>query len=281
MRRSSPPRTRLVGVALLVTLLAGCGKSLPRPEDLPGDDLTKQAKGRRILERALTAHGGEEAWAEARVMRYHLRDTWEPRAAWMCPYPLDDPVIGLTFDYRTNGGRMEFPEAPGAIWGTQGVLGWGVRDGERVEGAAAAAATVILGMARLLGMPFVLGDPHERVYYAGKRDLAGVAHESLLVLFPEAGGGGETRYLAYFDPKAGTLKRIEYTLPGRAGLLEGYADYVSWLSAEDLLVAKRVEIGIRRPFTAAVDTLEVETVDVGVSVDPAQFAPPDLPVSGK
>lgn len=269
-----------IGALAAAIASAGCWGGVPDPDDLPGDEITKRAKGERFLDRALAAHGGARVWREMGAARFTLRDTWVSRLEFMRPYPVTNPELRLTFDYHGGRGRLEFPEHPETLWGTRGVEGWGRRQRAALTEDAAAAATLIPGLARLVGMPFVFADPRAAVYYAGKTERAGRAYESLLVVLPEARGGAESRYLALFDATAGTLARIEYTLPGRAGIVEGYADYPEWMAAADLLVPKRIEMGYRRPIEAPTNTIEVERVEIDVAVDDETFAPPARPPEG-
>lgn len=262
--------------AALLAFAAGCASNLPLPEDLPGDDITKQTKGREILERAVTIHGGRDAWDAAGTVSFTMRDEWPGAAKLMAPPYPELPIEAKYFyDFGMSKGRIEFPSAPGLVWGHDSREGWVERDGRRAYERVKDAAFVVPTMAYFLSLPFKFLDPGARVRYAGKRERAGRTMETVLVTFDEGVGAASDRYLAYFDPESGYLSYLLFTVKEAGALPEGAAEYPEWRNVQGLVMARKVVLRAVRPLKVDLHTLEFSDVRLRAELDPKLYEKPD------
>lgn len=262
--------------AAALALALGCASKIPEAVDLPGDDITKQVKGREIVERAVAIHGGREAWDALGDVTFTMRDAWPGAARVMAPpYPEMPVTARYAYNYGMNKGRMEFPAAPGLIWGHDSLEGWVERDGKRAYEDLAAVTFTVPTMAYFLALPFKFLDPGAKLHYAGKRERAGKPMETVLVTFGEGVGAAQDRYLAYFDPETGYLAYAAFTVKEQGDLPEGAAEYAEWQDAGGLMMAKRIELHAIRPISMHIHTLEFSDLSLRAEVDPKGYEKPD------
>ena len=253
---------RLARVAALgLGILAlGCSSKIPFPEDLEGDPATRRPEGRAIVERAVAAHGGVDAWRSVGEARITYQDDWSWPLSVTSVQPAADVAVDLTFDYHGHRGRMTFPEHPGIVWTYRDAQGRVHEDGESAddEGATFLVPTV----AYFFALPFKFLDPGVILEHAGTREHDGVEMDAVLVTFEEGVGAVQDRYIALFHPETHRLVWTAFTVYEQTSVGEGAASYTDWVDVDGLALPQRIDIGSVRPISAHVHTMEVGSYDL-------------------
>src|SRR6266571_5732755 len=115
----------LSSLALGFTILAGC-----TPARVPSRDPDSQLKGRRIVERAVQAHGGLERWNHFQRLTVRYREQWSWPFTWFrtTPWPANHVHGTLTLWLHQARAEMLFDDRPDFAWR------W---SGGRIEGSGA------------------------------------------------------------------------------------------------------------------------------------------------
>ncbi len=269
-------RTKMMTL-LCVTVLAaiGCSSKIPLPAELAGAGLESEERGRAVVERAIEAHGGRDAWERLEDISFAIQDEWFGLPALGTPWPVPDPTVHYTFHYGLNKGLVEFDDAPELQWGYDSVEGWIAENGERRYADVADATFIVPTQAYFFGLPFKFGDDGVRYHDTGMKEIDGKNLDAVLITFGEGIGAVQDRYEAFFDPDTGRLVYITYTVYEKSPLIEGEARYVEWQTVDGLLVPKRIEHNFIRPVHVRSHTMRILEVDLAPSVDRARYEKPD------
>lgn len=276
MQLTRPVRPYARLTILLALLAAGCSSRIPTRAQLEADQLGDEARGRRVVERAVAAHGGRAAFDALEDVTFRLTDDWHGLASSTSPWPVPDPaVLSYTYNFGLNKGRIEFADDPTLVWGHDSVEGWIEISGRRTYDDVDTATFAVPTEAYFVALPFKFLDPGVRLSWAGMREHDGRSLETVLVAFDDGVGAVQDRYLAYFDPDDGRLVYTTFTVYEESSFLEGSAFYPAWQHVDGLLLPERIEVGAVRPFEMDAHTLIVSDVDLDADVDPRTYEKPD------
>lgn len=214
-------RTGNIAVALL--LLSSCTGRAPEPDD----------PARSLVERAVEAHGGMDAWRQLEdvtwretITRFDNGETAEvtvrkifykkkPSGNTMMRIEQEGGAIEhVDEDYRVHQGT---PEGV-AVIGNDGEEAWYEVDGvpQRSEEARRSARYVTQAFKYWFGLPFKLLDAGTRLRLLEPREVDGRRFNLLEVTFEE--GVGDTprdRFVYWFDDETGRIGEIRFWRVGR------------------------------------------------------------------
>jgi hypothetical protein len=226
----APPVPLALAAALTSALLLACQGTQPPPA--PPSRLEEREAGRVVL-RAIEAHGGWEAWMNARSADYQ----WE--------YPESDPKkpwARARVRLDLHGGRARIEEAASG-W----VHGWDGREAWS-DPADAPVETPARFLTRTehywFGLPWKLADEGVRLELLEDEERGGRKFRRVRVTYAE--GAGDTPqdwYIYYFDAETGLLGHAVFIVsyfglePGRADYAPAYGEWSEYVEAGGLKVA--------------------------------------------
>jgi len=177
---------------------------------------TADPRAAALADRVMTALGGQDAWAAARLVRFGFAG--RRQHAW-------DRHRGLS--------RVEGAEESGERWvviqDLESREGRAWVDGAEVTGERAAelldrAYGAWINDTYWLVMPYKLRDPGVTLTYEGEREIDGEGREVLGLSFAGVGLTPGDRYWAYVDPASGLMTHWAYLLED----MERDAEPVAW-----------------------------------------------------
>ncbi len=186
----------IAAVALLAPLGCGSGPDSPAPESAD--------PARQVAERVMQALGGEEAWAQARHLRFtffgnrtHHWDRWTGR-------------------HRLEGTSQE-GESYVVLHNVQSREGEAHVDGRRLEAGEAEpwlerAYRAWVNDTYWLIMPYKLQDPGVVLSYEGAERIAEQEYDVLHLRFENVGLTPGDQYWAYVNRETGLMDRWAYLL---------------------------------------------------------------------
>jgi hypothetical protein len=176
-------------VAVLLSMFAaapmparGSSSALPPGAAAPAPSAaTLESRGRAVLERAIEAHGGREAWRAKRDVSFST--TWthyrEGRPRFSSRYVVKFPTSRISWRAVVEADENGKP----VLMGMSGSRSW-FRVGDEVHEDAPslrANRAFVKKAYMLLGLPFLLDDPSYKVLFDGQEVRAGVEVDRLRV----------------------------------------------------------------------------------------------------
>lgn len=253
MRTTRVVWSAAIAAALFVALEPGTG-----PRGAMGMPLhSLQMKAREIVERAISAHGGRQAWLGKRDAVFST--TWthyragQPRftSRYVVKFPIADGPVRTVVEGEENGKPV--------VMGVSGSRSWFFVGGERYEDVDSLRANraFVKKAYGLLAVPFRLEDPSYSLTYDGQEVRFGSVVDRVRV---EHGLEPATLYL--FDRKSGRLVGMGSAVADPPTFT--VSDYVDFIEVDGIviprtLVVNRVDMatgGRPRALTVSVDQVK-------------------------
>ncbi|MEW5850588.1 MAG: hypothetical protein AB2A00_17515 [Myxococcota bacterium] len=233
----------VVALGLALMLGAACVPS-DRPRVRVADH---EGLGRRVVERAVAAHGGLGRWRSAQVMRFRYRETWSAPFTWLGQNPWPRSVVQADVAFWLHQVRAEvrFSHEPGVTW----ILDEGQVSSEPAHVLDWNPGYALPRTHYLTLLPFKLLDPGARHTWLGHRVVDGRDHDEVLVTF-DAGVGDSSadRYWVLFDRETGRLTKLFLTVTAYHALAFGDVVYEEWRWVDGLLLPARVQAYYTTPW---------------------------------
>jgi hypothetical protein len=287
-------RTRSWATTLLVpvaALLAACGGGEVDAGDAEGSDDAAAASERAsgggdgaasdsaglLADRVMEWHGGRDAWASTRFLRFdwiveregetaarrsHAWDRWE--GDYRLSFTRDDGTrVVAVFSLPTLASDTLSPV--GDVW----------EGGDRLEGAARDSALeqaygAFVNDSYWLLMPLKWRDPGVHLEYAGRRELPdGESYPAAHLTFDEGLGVTNDEYWGFVDPETGKMVAWRFHLEG-----DEQKGPVIWWRDWRTFGPQELKLALDRRFEAGPVRIHFEEVAADTAVPAGVFTPP-------
>ena len=227
-----------LGVLLITLVLTHCAPTT-RPHTAL---LNRTLEGRRIVERAVEAHGGMERWNRFASLRVQYEEHWSWPFTWLRknPWPVNNVRVSL---------KLWLHEArAGAVFEDQGTQTWAYADGKvTVSGTPTQPSLrwkpwfVLPRTHYLTLLPFKFLDPGAQLEYLGKTRVADRECDEVLVTFAEkVGTTPRDKYWALFDQETARLTDLRLTVTAYGSLAVGEIIYEDYKQVQGIQFASRL-----------------------------------------
>ncbi len=258
------------------TLAGGCDTLLPHREDITSPEAGD--RGRALVQRAVSAHGGRAAWDRLEDITFTALFEPAPAAKAGEVEPAQtEREIRFTFNFKHDRGRMDFPAEPGSAWVRNGDQVFFLQKGKLGDRPPDPESLRVPIEAQLFSMPFRMLDPGIDLAYAGLKPFDGHERATVLVNPPPRATGMHRRSLAYFDPETGNLVHVSFDVGQDDVGLAGDATYLEWQQIGDLTLPKRLHVVTGRPTKVQAYDLSFVDVNLKPRVNPKIFEKPLAP----
>ncbi len=173
----------------------------------------QDARAQALLEKAITAHGGMQAWQGLQDMTFTLtRIDLGPQG--------EEAAASKSLYYLKREGKARVESITGQgvrVEGFDGEKPWVTVNGKPEAGAEALrlAQFQSVNWWYWMGIPFKLKDPGVILTYKGRASFRGKPVEILQATFQPGVGSTNDRYAYSIDPKTGRILFVEFQLqPG-------------------------------------------------------------------
>lgn len=229
--------------AVLLTLfiaLGGCA-----PGRAPSTEADGGAKPRRIVDRAVQAHGGLERWNRFQRLTVRYGERWSWPFTWFrtTPWPTNNIRGTLTLWLHEARAEIVFDDRPDWRWrwiagkiqgfgaGPQPMLHW-------------KPEFVLPRTHYLTLLPFKFLDGGARLRYSGR---SGDRDEIMVDFDPATGATPGDRYWAVFDSDSGRMSRVVLTVTAYGRLAVGALAYEEYRDVRGLLFPSRIRAMLHGP----------------------------------
>lgn len=226
-----------------------------------------------LLEKAIAAHGGQEAFRSAGPFEADLSDQWEKwfEAFSFWPNFSTEAEVIVAADGAPYRARFSFRD--GTAWGFDGERPWVASNGniksESPEREDARYASWIVP--RLMLLPFSIAE--EKAELEEGQDAAGAP--VLIAHFRRPGRGGQTdEWQIYLDPSSHRVKRVVYqSASADSGVIEQCA-VAEETKIGDLVLPRRFECSMSNVLGVTLHSLDLRGLRSRRDAPPAAFSPP-------
>lgn len=265
LRAVGPMLTTLLATALLMTFTTSGRAGASIPAAVPRDQMA-----RHIVERAITVHGGRQAWLRKKDALFTT--TWTHYAGgqpsfssrYMVKFPIAAGPVPTVVEGDENGRPV--------LMGISGSRSWFLVGGERFEDVESLKANraFVRKAYGLVTLPFRLEDPAVEISYDGEEVRAGAIVDRVRVV-----NGLEPAGLFLFDRDTGRLAGMgsEVSSPPTATV----SDYTDFAQMDGILIPRRQvfdRVDARTGGRSRILSVRIDTVSFDNGFTPATFEPP-------
>lgn len=189
-------------IPFILFCLISCKKQKDAvPNDVEKTEATEKvsvspdvAKGNRLLNKCIAAHGGMNTWKSFNALEYTMDNNGKP-----------------VYQITQLRDRRAYLESADFEVGFDGDVAWAFPDAKKVPGESAAFYYDLDFY--FVGIPFLLKDPGVNATYNGKATVNQEEYESLKITFgPDVGLTPEDVYYLYIDPETHMLRILTYSV---------------------------------------------------------------------
>ena len=255
----------VIAAAALMTLTPSERARASIPTEVPGNQMA-----RRIIERAIAAHGGRQAWLGKKDALFST--TWTHYAggqpSFTSRYVVKFPIAAGPVPTVVEGDENGRP----VLMGVSGSRSWFMVGGERYEDVESLKANraFVRKAYGLVALPFRLDDPAVEMSYDGEEVRAGAVVDRVKVV-----SGLEPAGLFLFDRDTGRLAGMgsEVSNPPTATV----SDYTDFAQVDGILIPRRQvfdRVDARTGGRSRILTVRIDTVRFDNGFTAATFEPP-------
>lgn len=258
--------------------------------------LFRLQKGREIVARAVTAHGGLAAWQSKTDVSFRMTDKWNSGAGalvagWLDMWPtrkVDTRQYYLLHpdsasNKTTVRGRIELNTESGRhVWGYSSLRPWALLNGRIDPENVSRARFTIPAVDYLFELPYKFLDQGAFPEFVNEVKHDGLIYDRVRVTFGlNAGNFPPDEYVADFDQESGRLARLEYTVREKTPSYVTFsANFSSHREIDGIWMPTQVDFGIIEPLVCLpLHQWQISEVRFNTGVDARFFSPADLPLS--
>ena len=271
--RPSAPSRRFAARALVLGVLAaaiaagGCSSARPELPRSPQQRHAMRQQGAAMVDSLVAAHGGMEAWNNAREIAFRSTDEWRgPWAKVMNPWPVERAAGEMRYRVHDGLGRAAIVVDEGTLTYGIGRTGpWALLRGTPSPrpNDQANASYVVAWYGFMAGWPWRFKESGAVAHYLGRahRKYANASQEfdEVLVTYPPEGDvWPDDWFVVRMDPATHEMRTVTFVTSNRSQkLLETTCEFSNWVTIEGMKVATTRRFFLSQP---AEDPLHVWTL---------------------
>jgi len=267
-----------LGLALCSCLQA-CAVLDLRPPALREEGFTaeRELRGRAILERAVQASGGREAWERYDSAEMHFADEWRGLLGCLFrPWPGNPTQLHMRFDLGMDRARGRFLSGAqrGDVWGQAGDRTWSQEPGQaRVDSNRESVRFLFAAYHYFFELPLRMAEA-PIVLHAGSRERAGRRYDLVFVTWGKLEPHVEhDQYVLWIPEDSGRIEIAEYTIRDKFRFVSGVNFFSDFRTVDGIVLPHAYWIALALDDEDFVHRVQLEDVRFHspgpIPVDPA------------
>ena len=226
----------------LVYLLQACAFSDLRPSQLRefGPSIEMEQRGRELLDRAIEATGGRQAWDSFQSAEMHFQDEWGGWIGYLYrPWPENPTELLMHYDFPMQAAEGRFLSGShlGETWGLDEHGTWfQAPDGQRVQRPCESIRFMFAAYQYFFELPLRISEA-PIVSYAGNRQRAGRQYDLVFATWgkPEPHAAHD-QYLLWIAKDSGLIEIAQYTIRDKFRFVKGANRFSDFRTVDGIVI---------------------------------------------